>query len=67
MLVRACSQTEFDSKTVMNNQAIIKRDMAVIEENIMRFHTEIKKKTNDILITLSGLKSEEKLTQLIIK
>jgi hypothetical protein len=47
----------------MNNQAIIKRDMAVIEENIMRFHTEIKKKTNDILITLSGLKSEEKLTQ----
>jgi hypothetical protein len=36
--------------------------MAIIEENIMRFHTEIKKKTNDIMITLSGFKTEEKLT-----
>lgn len=36
--------------------------MAIIEENIMRFHTEIKKKTGEIMITLSGLKTEEKLT-----
>ena len=41
--------------------------MAVIEENIMRFHTEIKKKTNEIMITLSGLKTEEKLTQEVVR
>lgn len=33
----------------------------------MRFHTEIKKKTNEIMITLSGLKTEEKLTQEVVK
>ena len=33
----------------------------------MRFHTEIKKKTNEIMITLSGLKTEEKLTQEVVR
>lgn len=36
--------------------------MGIIEDNIMKFHTEIKNKTNDIIIMLSGLKTEEKNT-----
>ncbi len=67
LLIKACNQTEQDIKQVQLDQANVKRDMAIIEENIMRFHTEIKSKTNEILITLSGLKTEEKLTQQIIK
>lgn len=41
--------------------------MSVIDENIMRFHTEIKAKTNETLIMLSSLKTEEKMTQQVIK
>lgn len=67
LLVKSCEQTEQDIKQVQNDQSSVKRDMAIIEENIMRFHTEIKSKTNDILIMLSGLKTEEKMTQQVIK
>lgn len=41
-LVNACNSTEQEIKTLELEQQNIKREMNIIEGNIMKFHTEIK-------------------------
>lgn len=60
-LIKACNSTEEEIKGLELLQSNIKREMNLIEGNIMKFHTEIKKKQEEMLILLSNHKTKEKL------
>ncbi len=67
LLTKACETTETQIKSLEREAMDIKHQMNIIEGNIMKFHAEIKKKTEEILLMISNHKTKEKLQNNIFK
>ena len=67
ILNSACNATELEIKSLEKKAEIIKTKMHVIEENIMKFHSEIKIKSEGLIKLISEHKSMEKLQKNTLK
>lgn len=67
LLIKACNTTEDEIKVLQRQAIAIKNKMNNIEGNIMKFHTEIKRRNEEVLLLISNHKTKEKLQHNIYK
>ena len=67
LLQKACDTSEDDLSDLKRKETLIKHDMNLIEGNIMKYHTVIKEKNEEVLRLISNHKTKEKLKKNVLK